>query len=608
MRKENCKEKRKEGITLRALQQYHSYNPHYFPLSFLQIAFREVSPYFNLWMSAEIVTALYEGREKRELYLLVAITLFGNLFAQILQAILGRSAERALEELRDREAAQFYRKTLYLDYDKMENSDIRHIRRKIRENTQTNSYGMENMRQTVLDVMSSGVNLVFSLIILVEMVSLMTTLPMRFTGILLIAAMIGFGVLTIVLNFRSNRKSSANWDKIGDLMLRENRLGRGYQTEGMDNRIYRQQHFITKLYDKFNKDHLRGFSEAAQKDFILHMPVTLMSDLSEACTYLLVCLYCTMGAFPVGSVIKYIGYLGRIMSNVENLFFHVGRFQGNERFLKTYLEYFDIRNDMYQGSLAVEKRSDKRFDIEFKNVSFKYAGSDTYAVKNVNLNLKVGERLAVVGMNGSGKTTFIKLLCRLYDPTEGEILMNDFNIRKYDYRQYLDIFSMVFQDYNLLAVPLGNNVASAATWNSEKAERLLREVGFGERYTEMPKKLETPLYKNFDEDGVNISGGEAQKIALARALYKDAPFIILDEPTAALDPIAEAEIYSKFDGIVGDKTAIYISHRLSSCRFCDKIAVFDKGEIVQIGTHEELLSNEKGKYYELWHAQAQYYQ
>ena len=607
MRKENRKEKRKEGITLRALQQYHSYNPHYFPLSFLQIAFREVSPYFNLWMSAEIVTALYEGREKRELYLLVAITLFGNLFAQILQAILGRSAEGALEELRDREAAQFYRKTLSMDYDKMENPDIRHLRRKIRENSQINNYGVENMRQTVLNVMSSGVNLVFSLSILVEMVSLMTTLPMRFTGILLIAAMIGFGVLTVVLNFRCNRKSSANWDKIGDLMLKENRLGRGYQTEGMDNRIYRQQHFITRLYDKLNKDHLRGFSEAAQKDFILRMPVTLMSDLSEASTYLLVCLYCTMGAFPVGSVIKYIGYLGRIMSNVENLFFHVGGFQGNERFLKTYLEYFDIKNDMYQGSLAVEKRSDKRFDIEFKNVSFKYAGSDTYAVKNVSLNLKVGERLAVVGMNGSGKTTFIKLLCRLYDPTEGEILMNDFNIRKYDYHQYLDIFSVVFQDYHLLPMPLGNNLASSDTWDSDKAERLLWEVGFGERYTEMPKKLETPLYKNFDEDGVKVSGGEAQKIALARALYRDAPFIILDEPTAALDPIAEAEIYSKFDGIVGDKTAIYISHRLSSCRFCDKIAVFDKGEIVQLGTHEELLADEKGKYHELWHAQALYY-
>ena len=606
-RNEKHKLNRKESITLRALRQYHSYNPRYLPLSFLQIAFREISPYFNLWMSAEIVTALCEGREKRELYLLVAVTLFGNLFVQILQAILGRSAEGALEVLRDKEAAQFYLKTLSLDYDKMEDPDIRHLRRKIRENSNINNYGVENMRYTVLDVMSGGVNLVFSLILFVEMVSLMTALPFHFTSLLLFVAMIVLCVLTIALDFRSNRKSSANWNKIGDLMLKENKLGQGYQTDGMDNRIYRQQHIINRLYEKSHKEHLRGFSEASQKDFFLTVPVSLVSDLSEVCAYLIVCLYCTMGVFPVGSVIKYVGYLSRIISNIENIFFCMGRFRGNERFLKTYLEYFDIKNDMYQGSLAVEKRSDKRFDIQFKNVSFQYAGSDAYAVKNINLNLKVGERLAVVGMNGSGKTTFIKLLCRLYDPTEGEILMNDFNIRKYDYRQYLDIFSVVFQDYHLLAMPLGNNVASSDVWDTEKAEQLLWEVGFGERYMEMPKKLETPLYKNFDEDGVNISGGEAQKIALARALYRDAPFIILDEPTAALDPIAEAEIYSKFDGIVGDKTAIYISHRLSSCRFCDKIAVFDKGEIVQLGTHEELLADEKGKYHELWHAQAQYY-
>lgn len=297
----------------------------------------------------------------------------------------------------------------------------------------------------------------------------------------------------------------------------------------------------------------------------MQVPATLMSDLSESCTYLMVCLYCTLGAFPVGSVIKYVGYFGKFIKSVEGLLFQVGNFKGNERFLKTYLEYLDLKNDMYQG------------------------------------------RLAVVGMNGSGKTTFIKLLCRLYDPTEGEILMNDFNIWKYDYRQYLDIFSVVFQDYHLLAMPLGNNVASSDVWDTEKAERLLQEVGFGERYEEMPKKLDTPLYKDFDEEDVNVSGGEAQKIALARALYRDAPFIILDEPTAALDPLAEAEIYSKFNDIVGDKTAIYISHRLSSCRFCDKIAVFHQGEIVQLGTHEELLADETGKYHELWHAQAQYY-
>ena len=225
----------------------------------------------------------------------------------------------------------------------------------------------------------------------------------------------------------------------------------------------------------------------------------------------------------------------------------------------------------------------------------------------MNLKFKIGQRLAVVGMNGSGKTTFIKLMCRLYDPTEGQILMNGIDIRKYDYKEYQNIFSIVFQDFKIFSFTLGQNVAASMEYDKERVEKCLIEAGFGDRLAAMPHGVDTYMYRDFEKDGVQISGGEAQKIALARALYKNAPFIILDEPTAALDPIAEYEIYSKFNEIVEDKTAIYISHRLSSCRFCDNVAVFDQGRIVQMGTHEELVSDENGKYYELWHAQAQYY-
>ncbi len=221
--------------------------------------------------------------------------------------------------------------------------------------------------------------------------------------------------------------------------------------------------------------------------------------------------------------------------------------------------------------------------------------------------LKIGKRMAVVGMNGSGKTTMIKLLCRLYDPTEGKITLNGINIKKYRYEEYMRIFSVVFQDFKLFSFSLGQNVAASVKVNEEKAINCLRKAGLEKRLDAMPQGLDTLLYKDFEPDGVEIFGGEAQKIALARALYKDAPFVILDEPTAALNPVAEYEIYSKFNEIVGDKTAIYISHRLSSCRFCDEILVFDQGEIVQHGKHEILVADKLGKYYELWHAQAQYY-
>lgn len=259
-----------------------------------------------------------------------------------------------------------------------------------------------------------------------------------------------------------------------------------------------------------------------------------------------------------------------------------------------------------EGGKAIEPDTTLPYTLELRDVSFRYPNTETWALRHVNMKFQVGSRLAVVGENGSGKTTFIKLLCRLYDPTQGEILLNGIDIRKYSYRQYIDLFSVVFQDFQLLAFPLGQNVAAAVEADKGRAARCLEMAGFGKRLAALPQGLETPLYKEFDESGVQVSGGEAQKIALARALYKDAPFVVLDEPTAALDPVAEMEVYENFDKIVGDKTAVYISHRLSSCRFCDDIAVFDHGHIVQQGSHDALVEA-PGKYQELWHAQAQYY-
>ena len=234
------------------------------------------------------------------------------------------------------------------------------------------------------------------------------------------------------------------------------------------------------------------------------------------------------------------------------------------------------------------------------------AASDSVIPNDLLLTAFTPHQL-VLGPNCSGKTTFIKLLCRLYDPTEGEILLNGIDIRKYRYDEYMQLFSVVFQDFQLLSQPLGNNVAGRMAYDRQRAVKALQDAGFGDRLETLPHGLDTVLYKEYDREGVEVSGGEAQKIAIARALYKDAPFIILDEPTAALDPIAEAEIYSKFNDIVTDKTAIYISHRLSSCKFCDEILVFDQGVVIQQGTHESLVADMTGKYHALWQAQAQYY-
>ena len=332
----------------------------------------------------------------------------------------------------------------------------------------------------------------------------------------------------------------------------------------------------------------------------------LTSGIITAGAYLFIVARAVAGAVSVSNVVRYAGTIYNLANSFFGLSSAISRlFDQTDRILST-LEFMEVQNVLYKGSLPVEKRRDNQYAIEFRNVSFKYPGSDDYSLRNFSIRLNIGQKLAIVGMNGSGKTTMIKLLCRLYDPTEGEITLNGIDIKKYDYAEYIKIFSVVFQDFKIFSFRLSENIACSAGIDSERAAKAIDMVGLSERVGKMRDGVGTYLYNDFDK-GVEISGGEAQKIALARALYKDAPFIVLDEPTAALDPIAEFEIYSKFNEIVGDKTAIYISHRLSSCRFCDDIAVFHEGGLIQRGSHDALLSDRDGKYYKIWNAQAQYY-
>lgn len=249
-----------------------------------------------------------------------------------------------------------------------------------------------------------------------------------------------------------------------------------------------------------------------------------------------------------------------------------------------------------------------KYTFEFKNVSFKYRGQEKYALKNVNLTLHAGEKLAVVGLNGAGKSTFIKFLLRLYDVTEGCILMNGTDIRKFDRKEYYELFAPAFQDVMVFAFPVAENVSMKEPFNTDKAEaeKMLRLAGLGDKLDKLEKGVDTELLKVLYDDGVDLSGGEKQKLALARALYKKSKIIVLDEPTAALDALAEFRLYQSFNELVGDRTAVYISHRLSSTRFCDRVAMFKDGEMVEIGTHDSLMEAD-GAYADMFRVQAQYY-
>lgn len=600
---------RKNNPNIRALKFFHSLCPSYFPLMVVKSFFGELSPYFNLYLSAEIVNEIVGAKDKDKLIALVLITIIGNFAIAITGGILNRIFGHKETLFYQAEAAYFNKKTLTLDYDDLENTEVRQLRRKITESAKINWHGKQLLLMSVGRLVNITISAILSLILGIEMFTLMFASGFSWYIVLFAAMIIGVVVFNVWYSFKVKDKMGAVSQNVSQTMIDENRIDDAIDcyNMGKDVRLYRQDKLIMKIKNYAFSLHKKAFRTMAGKRYTVNIPLMIAEILLQAVIYIFVCVYALLGVFGIGSIIKYVGFVETIIGCITSYFSVFADIKYNTPFVEDYLAYFDIPQKMYQGSLTVEKRNDNEYYVEFKDVSFKYPGAETYALRHVNMKFKVGQRLAVVGMNGSGKTTFIKLMCRLYDPTEGEILLNGVNIKKYDYDEYLSIFSVVFQDFKLFSFSLGENVAAGTNFDADSVVSALHQAGFGERLATMPDGIQTPLYKDFDKNGVEVSGGEAQKIALARALYKNAPFIILDEPTAALDPIAEYEIYSKFNEIVGDKTAIYISHRLSSCRFCDRIAVFDNGKIVQTGSHDELVANESGRYYELWNAQAQYY-
>lgn len=314
-----------------------------------------------------------------------------------------------------------------------------------------------------------------------------------------------------------------------------------------------------------------------------------------------------VNGLSIGDFILYSGSAIAFSGNIHSFLQSLGDMKEHSSRVDDFRSFMDIQ-DPESGKKTTPVPKTDKYVFKFENVSFKYKGQEQYALKDLNLTLEPGQRLAVVGLNGAGKTTFIKLLLRLYDVTEGRILCNGIDIREFDRTEYYKLFAPAFQEVELFAFKLSENISMRTENETDKnlAERYLRSAGLSEKLDGLPNGIDTEILKVLYDDGVDLSGGEKQKLALARALYKNAPIVILDEPTAALDALAEYRLYQSFDGMIGDRTAVYISHRLSSTRFCDNIAMFAGGKMVEYGTHEELLEK-NGAYAEMFRVQAQYY-
>ncbi|MBR2876005.1 MAG: ABC transporter ATP-binding protein [Clostridia bacterium] len=591
----------------------------YFSLNLIVKILRAVSPYITIYCTGMIITALTEKRDFEHILIYVLIATITTFIIDIIIRTVNRKALIMLNSCWEKHSALLSRKALELDYAKAESSSVQELRGKIEENA-NNGNGLTWVAECVAEMVAC----VFSVFVALTMISgiVFSKSAKPLTGFMAFVdspmfavTLILFSVIVIAVSVRYHGLSEKKQFNIFNRAVKFNPVLEYYNQKylnenesGKDVRIFNVKGLINeeineKIYNPISRMRKDVFKVWATIGQISNISANLLGGI----VYIFVGLKALAGAFGAGKVVEYYGALTKLITACTDIAGNMGYLRANNVQLKQEIEYLNLVSDMKNGTRTIEGIEPEKAVFEFRNVSFSYPETESIILKNFNMKIEAGEHLAVVGMNGSGKSTMIKLLCRLYDPTEGKITLNGIDIREFDYAEYLKLFAIVFQDFKLLAFPVGENVACSEEYDEARVWHCLEMAGIKDRVEEFPKKLKQSIYKLYEKDGIDLSGGEEQKIAIARALYKNAPFVILDEPTAALDPIAESEIYSRFNEIAGNKTTVYISHRLSSCRFCNRILVFDNGTVIQEGTHEELLENEKGKYSELWNAQAQYY-
>ena len=593
-------------VLRRAAKYTFQVNKKYTVLLIVNAFLSSIIGYVPIYFSAKVIDSLIAKTSVETVILYVALTVGIVFVVHLLNTYISSERSVAYNAMWRNEDWSYSEKAMQMAYESIEDPEVTRLRYRVRRESQTGQ-NLFYLYQHIERFTGQVTKIIASIALTVSFFTI-SSVPVGFKLIIVAGVFI-----TLIIQVYATKKTNElnrdfNASTVDMNILSEHFLNYiEHYGAGKDIRLYNMGDFLGDSYFALDKDYWERNLRNSYKIAAWNLPVTVLNTVLKFGIYAVLIYTALQGGITIGSIAKYVTCIMLLAETLINVVRTIQIALDNNHYLKRYFSYFDIPNNMYQGSLTVEKRDDNEYYVEFRNVSFKYPNTEAYALKNVNLKFKIGEKLAIVGMNGSGKTTFIKLLCRLYDPTEGEILLNGVNIQKYDYDEYISVFSVVFQDFSLFSFKLGEVVASSKTFNENKVYECLQKVNFCERLHEMPEGVHTYLYKGYDQSGIEISGGEAQKIALARALYKDSPFILLDEPTAALDPISEYEVYSNFNAISGDKTTVYISHRLASCRFCDKIAVFDKGQIVQRGSHDELVADESGKYYELWHAQAQYY-
>lgn len=601
MSKDNKKKEKKESgfsVVRKTLKYFFpiAWKVHkgYFFVNGIMTVTDAVQPFVAIIVSPLIISELLGERDITRLLVYAAIMAVAGPLLSFIGSWLGTTIQKYGEKFDNYFTEEMSRRVMELDFQVTED-------KKALDQLEAARTGMQWYSGGVVGIFSSAFEIIGQIIKICGTVVLIAiNAPLVFLITLTVV------IINSIIQNIQNKIEIENFKKLSKL----NRAFGYYGWQlsdfryGKDIRLYGAKELMVERWEKYTDESIGNWKSSADKQHPLNHFRNVLNVARDIVSYLYLGVTVLSGGISIAVFTQMTVASSTFNGSMGSLLYLLQDIVKRCNYAYEYVKFADFPAAIEKGTRHIGEGA---HTVEFRNVSFTYPNTDVEVLKGVNVTLRQGEHLSVVGLNGAGKTTFVKLLCRLYDPTEGEILLDGVNIKEYDYNEYMNLFSPVFQDFRLFAFSVKENIVLEDNCSEEELSGLIEQVGLREKIESLENGTDTVLFKAFDENGIEPSGGEQQKMAIARALYKKAPVVILDEPTAALDPVAEYDIYRQFDSLVGDKTAIYISHRLSSCRFCDRIAVFSEGRIMEYGTHDELADLDGGIYAEMFRAQAQYY-
>lgn len=524
-----------------------------------------------------------------------ALIIGGILVAvEVVLAFLGKIGERHLEveQSRMQESVDhtICNKILSLEFKYLEDPYYLELKKNA-------SMGVNNMG-AVYTLMNCFSKLVSSIISIIGLASIIFSFDYIIVIILLVGSILNFVV--IMLSMKSQIKF------FNDLLPINYKYGYYFDNilspdNCKDLRLYKTGKLVLKRFSDYSGQVNKYFVKMAVKQSLFESVVSTLRYIQMALIYILAGIKTISKNLPISSFSLIVSSSISFSDCVTKMIEASSDYFRAIEYIKPVIELLSLDENTNKG----EKKISEIDSIRFEHVSFKYPKTDKLVLNDVSFEINKNEKISIVGLNGAGKTTIVKLLCRLYEPTKGQIYINDIPINEYENHSYINLVSAVFQDYKLFSYSILDNIKPNIS--KEEAKEIATSVGIIDKIESLDNGFDSIIGKSYDKNGIEMSGGQRQKIAIARALAKDASLLIMDEPTSALDPLAEADIYENFNNLSLNKTAIYISHRMSSSIFCDKILVLDGGSITDFDSHKNLMKNKDSLYYKLFTTQSKNY-